>query len=269
MSLPDEAAAKADLAQEFADLFARAERVHNAAIEPLTRGGLSVKGPLASNKGIVFLIASLLTKACKTYRAIQITSESGLGQDASVLARQLFETTVAVNFILKKDTQLRAAMFAAHEDRRLLVLIEEARKVEGLENIGSAEFLHKAQKKVQAWETVIPREAVASVRRHWSGKSLESAAKEVGLHTAYALMYRTTSAFAHGSDVTAHFFVSHDDESITLKLAPGGDQIRSVLNSSMILMRSIFAAANDGLGLGEDAVLERISAELPTVVARS
>lgn len=264
MALPDEERARAELARQFADLFARAERVHNAAVETLTRGKLVVTKPIGANKGVVFLIASLLTKACKTFRAIQLAAEGGLGQDASVLARQLFETSVAVAFILKADTKIRAAMFAAHEDQRLLVLVEKASEVNGLENIGSAEMLEKARQKVRAWEELIPKEVVDSVRRHWSGKTLEWAAKEVDLVSAYALMYRSTSAFAHGSDANAHFFVRPGDEAPTLKLSPGDDQVQAVLVGSIVLMRIIFGAANEAFGLGEDAVIERISAEMPS-----
>lgn len=124
MSLPNEQTARAALALRHADLFARGERLHSAALEVLTRGKLVISKTEDFNEGILMLIVSLLTKACKTFRAIQLTTEGGLGQDASVLARQLFETAVAVKFILREDTRTRAAMFAAHEDQRALVLAD-------------------------------------------------------------------------------------------------------------------------------------------------
>ena len=76
-------------------------------------------------------------------------------------------------------------------------------------------------------------------------------------------MYRVTSAFAHGSDVNAHFFVNKGTDTPTLKLGPGDDQIKRVLTSAMGLMRIIIGSANEGFGLGEEAVLAKIDAELP------
>jgi hypothetical protein len=145
MALPDEDSAKADVAQQFAELFARAERVHDAAVETLTRGQLVVRQTANANSGVVFLIASLMTKACKTFRAIQVVCQSGLGQDAAVLARQLFETAIAVGFILKEDTKTRAIMFAAHQDQRLLVLTERASEIEGV-SVGSPAMIEKEER---------------------------------------------------------------------------------------------------------------------------
>jgi hypothetical protein len=208
------------------------------------------------------LIASLLTKCCKTFRAIQLTAESGLGQDASVLARQLFEIAVAVKFILQRDTLLRATMFAAHEDQRALVALEEMSKIKGLKS-GSPENVAKQRAKVKAWEPSFENvEVLKSVRRHWSGDSLQWAAKEVDLLSAYATMYRYTSTFAHGSDPNAHFFIRPGDKTPTLKLVPGGDEVQPVLDSSIILLAIIFEVANETLGLGEDDVVERIKAEV-------
>lgn len=263
MSLPDEEKAREDIAQRFGDLFVSAERLHNATVEILTRGKLVVRNPTDHGRGVVVLISSMLTKACKTFRAIQLTSEGGLGQDASVLARQLFETTVAVKFILQKDSRLRAAMFGAHEDQRFLVLVEKAVEIGGFETVGTPEMLEKAREKVRAWNEVIPAHAVDSVRRHWSGNhGLEWAAREVDLLSAYTMMYRYTSAFAHGSDASAHFFVTHAEDVPTLKLSPGDDQVRAVLVSSMALMAKIVETVNEVLGLGEEAVVERINTEV-------
>jgi hypothetical protein len=262
VSLPEEKEARADLAQQFNDLFSRSERVHNAAVELLTRGKfvVSKRNP---GRGVLTLIASLLTKALKTFRGIQILAEAGLGQDASVLARQLFETAVAVKFILKAETPLRAAMFAAHEDQRLLVIVENAARIGGFPTAGSQETLDKAREKVRVWSEVMPPDALASVRRHWSGHTLEWAAGEVGLLRPYAMMYRFTSGFAHGSDATAHFFVRRGEGVPTLKLMPGGDQVLAVLESAIELMAMIVKAPHETFGLDWDAVIHRIEGELP------
>jgi hypothetical protein len=206
-------------------------------------------------------IASMVTKACKTFRAIQLTAEAGLGQDASVLARQLFETAVAVKFILQKDSEDRASMYAAYENVRHLVMVEEAVDVKAFVITDPDDTLNKARTNVEAWEKYLSPQVLKSLRKHWSGRNLAWAAREVDMAHAYALMYRSTSAFAHGADANQHFFVTAAGGPPTLKLAPSGEQLKPVLESAINLMGVIIEAANDAFGLGEEAVIERIRAE--------
>ena len=127
---------------------------------------------------------------------------------------------------------------------------------------GSQENVDKRRAKVEAWKARFDDvEVLKSVRRHWSGYSLEWAANQVDLGSAYTTMYRYTSAFAHGSDVSAHFFVKKQDGIPTLKIAPGDDEVEAVLNSSIALLGVILESANERLGLGEGAIVERIRAE--------
>lgn len=263
LSLPDEESFGSDIRKRLDGLFRRADRVHCAAVEVLTRGRLNVTKSEGHSLGTVTVVASLMTKACKTFRAIQLTCESGLGQDAAVLARQLFETAVALAFVLQKDQILRCGMLAAYGDQRQLVLLEEATGISGLATLASPEALERARTKVDGWRPVLGEEVLKSVRRHWSGKSLEWAAGEVSLETGYAVMYRHTSQFAHGSDVTEHFFVSSESDVPTLKLAPSDALLKPVLESSMLLLFDMIGTANDALGLGEESVVARMKAELP------
>jgi hypothetical protein len=69
-------------------------------------------------------------------------------------------------------------MFAAHQDQRLLVPLEDAAKNEGLRHIGTPANIEQAKPKVKAWEAILRPDVVASVRRHWSGGTLESVSDE-------------------------------------------------------------------------------------------
>ena len=117
------------------------------------------------NPGVVTVIASLLTKACKTFRAIQLTAEGGPRQDAAALARQLFETAAAVKFITQKDTVLRATMFAAHQDWRALVPAEEAAQT-GL-NRGAPEVVDMRRRTMKAWEAQFDDVSLHVCLRAW------------------------------------------------------------------------------------------------------
>src|SRR4051794_29878373 len=54
-----------------------------------------------------FLALGLYAKACKQFRGIIILGERGFGDEVTVLTRSLFETTLALNFILNESITLK------------------------------------------------------------------------------------------------------------------------------------------------------------------
>ena len=115
---------------------------------------------------------------------------------------------------------------------------------------------------MRKWDELIPAAVVDSVRKHWSGHDLQWAAKEVGLAEAYGTMYRRTSAFVHGSDVSTHIFGKQGTELPVLKLSPGDAELDAVIPAAMDLMYIMATRANEAFGLGEEKAVEKIVAEL-------
>lgn len=262
MTLPNEDQVKAALQKQFDPLFKKANRVHSAAVEVLTRGHFNISNPDPHCPGTLTVVASLISKACKTFRAIQVTCAHGLGQDAAVLGRQLFETTVAITFVLQKDQRVRCAMLAAYEDQRRLVQLRDASTAESMKHLASSQVLASAQGRVDEWLPILGETVLASVKQHWSGRSLQWAAEQVGLREAYIGLFRSTSAFAHVGDLGRQFSMTLEDPVPTLKLAPSDEFIERVLQSCLRLLSSIVSEANGSFGLEEDEVVARIEAEL-------
>jgi hypothetical protein len=165
----------------------------------------------------------------------------------------LFETTTAVLWILQRNSRQRARLYGAHEDQRLLVLVEEWVRTPGLKRNGKA-MLKKAQAKVDAWQGLVGLAALRSVRHHWSGeRSLQDAARKLkGWLRAYNTVYRATSAFAHGSDPTQHANFRKDVGTPVYKLLPGDDEVERSMAVSCVLLYVILRRMNDRMGLDLD-----------------
>src|SRR5262245_39550839 len=77
--------------------FGRARELYEGVMR-LIPSQITVKNGVP--KAVTKVVFSLLAKATKTFRAAELVSQVGLGQDALVLVRVLFETGTAVNYIL-------------------------------------------------------------------------------------------------------------------------------------------------------------------------
>lgn len=111
--LPHEAEVTVEIENKYRAQLQAMTALHEAVIGMLTVGSWKIGKP-GLNCVVVETMLGLLTKACKTFRTIQILCERGLQGDADVLVRVLMETTVAVVFILQKKSRERARIYHAH-----------------------------------------------------------------------------------------------------------------------------------------------------------
>jgi hypothetical protein len=196
-----------------------------------------------------------VAKACKTFRAIRAVAVAGCGQDASILLRALFESTIALLYILQRDSRRRAILFAAHQSQRRLVLIEATKKTPGQKRLFKKADLEKAKASVDQWSRLVSTAEVATVRKHWAGRGgLESATTKLGQGwpRVYTTMYRYLSAFSHGSDVNAHVFQPEETTTPVFKVLPGTDELGRVIPMACIHMLAMAGRFDGRLGLGCD-----------------
>jgi hypothetical protein len=219
---------------------------------------------------LIDVIFTIVTKACKTFRAIQAVCRAGCGQDASILLRAQFESTIALLYILQRDTRRRTILFAAHESQRKLVLIEEARKTPGQKRRFKKAALAHAQKTVDDWKNLVPAKDVDAVRKHWAGPGgLESAVKKLGSgwRRTY-MMYRYLSAFSHGSDVTAHILRHPRTGSPVFKLLPGTDELNRVIPMACALLVAMMNRLSRRLGLGLESQVKALDDKIAAFTKR-
>lgn len=109
-----EAAVEAEIAQKYRVHLEAMIGLHDAVTAMLCAGTWTITKRRGVNPFVVTTMIGLLTKATKTFRAIQILCQRGLYQDAGALVRVLMETTVAIGFILQKNSKQRALIYHAH-----------------------------------------------------------------------------------------------------------------------------------------------------------
>ncbi len=221
----------------------------------LMGGALRITKPRGLNPGIVYVVASILAKGCKTFPAIRGAALEGCGQDASILLRALFESTIALHYILQRDSNKRAILYAAHQDQRRLVLIEQTRRTPGVKRFFTKAELARAKAKVAQWGQLVGQAETESVRKHWAGPGgLEAATRMLGPRSGwprvYSLMYRKLSSFSHGSDLDDHMFTIKGADTPVVKVLPGSDELERVLPMSCTLLLAMCSRFDYRLGLG-------------------
>lgn len=233
----------------------------------LITGQLKITKRRGLDSGIVTLVASILTKGCKTFRGIRAACVAGCGQDGSILLRALFESTIAMRYILQRNTRRRSILFAAHEDFRKLVLVEETKRTPGQKRLFKNSALLQARSTMNAWRTLAPAAEVDSVRKHWAGPGgLEAACKKLGRRSgwprAYVAMYRYVSAFSHGSDANAHMFLQPGTNTPVFKLLPGTDELDRVLPMACLLLLAMAGRFGERLGLGIETEVKALNDQI-------
>lgn len=246
--------ALAKVAKVFKADFALMDEVLGFVQGLLTRGALPITKPRGLNQGVLMITSGILAKACKTVRAIRVAAAVGSGQDASILLRALFESTIALLWILQRDSKRRATLFAAHEDQRWLVIVEEHRKTPGLKRVFGKNALAIAQANVDRWRKLLKNPSqVDSVRKHWFGSGLRGATDALGYRSgwrrAYETLYRQTSAFSHGSDANAHLFQNPVTGNPGVKLLPGFDELHKVIPMACVLVLEMATRLISRLGM--------------------
>jgi len=252
--LPHEAEVMAEIATKYHVQFKAMTALHDAVVSMMTGGSWTVRERRGLARFVAETMVGLLTKACKTFRAIHILCERGLHEDASALVRVLMETTIAVAFILQKSSKERAIIYHAHGIAQQIKMLNEWKTTRGLKRKAPKAILEQAN---QAFANSLKRIPPGTdVKRHWSGKrTLREAMKALRGDAMYATLYRHTSSISHASDFGAHFEVDLTSGEYVWQLEP---QVRGFETPSYAARELLWQAANridQRLGLGFSASL--------------
>jgi hypothetical protein len=195
----------------------------------------------------------VLTKAVKTFRAVQLLSERGLHEDASSLVRVLMETTVAVAFILQKRSKERALIYHAYGLAQNIKMLNEWAQTKGLKRTAPKAMLANANSGLTTYLERLPRGT--DVKSHWSGtRSLQQAMKRLKSDRTYATLYRYTSSISHVSDFGAHF-ASDEDGEVVWEIEPQVDGFEAPSYAARELLWVAANRIDEKFGLGFAAAL--------------
>lgn len=214
--LPDEPQVAAAIAARHARDLAAMTSLHDAVVGMMTAGQWTIRRTTGTKPFTIEILMGLLTKACKTFRSIQILCERGLHEDANALVRVLLETTVAVLFILQNrrrdkktkalspTAQQRALTFYAHSLHQSLKMLMEWKNTPGLKRKATKAMAKNTEEAVLELKKILP--SGTNFEKHWSGKGgFQQTVQALRQDSLYSVLYRHTSGISHVSDVGLHF----------------------------------------------------------------
>jgi hypothetical protein len=251
--LRHETAVAAEIARKYQVHLEGMTNLHNAVMSMLLadswtlgRGGL--------DDASIHTSMGLLTKACKTFRAIHLLSERGLHEDAMALVRVLLETTAAAAFILQKAPRQRARIYMAYSFGQSIKMLNEWRRTPGLKRRAPKRMLDAAHAALAGLVKQLP--PGTNVKGHWSGKpGLQEAMRALRQDSAYSALYRHSSTIAHASDLGAHFSVDPVSGEFVWEIDPRVDGFKAPTYAARELLWHLAKRIDTRLGLGFSATL--------------
>jgi len=228
--------------------------LHDAVVGMLSADPWTIQKKRGLSRHVLETMIGLLTKASKTFRAIQILCECGLHEDANALVRVLMETTVAIIFILQKKSRERTLIYHAHGSAANIKMLDDWKNTPGLKRKATKAMQKQANDALAVYMKWLPRGT--KFKRHWSGMAnFQDAVKAVHWERMYASLYRFTSSIIHASDFGGHFEVDPASDDLLWEIEP---RVQGFQTTSIAARELLWHAANridQRLGLGYAAIL--------------
>ena len=264
--LPNEAEVFAEIRTAHAKRLAEMTALHDAVVGMMSAGQWTITRPTGTKPFTIDIICGLLTKACKTFRSIQLLGERGFHEDANALVRVLLEATVAGLFILQRrrrdkktkvlspTSQHRALTFYAYSLHQSLKMLRDWKQTPGLKRQVTKGKIAETEKAIASVVAHLP--AGTNYEKHWSGKgSFQEAVKSLRADPLYAVLYRHTSSISHVSDVGLHFESDPATGALVWQIAPRERGFEGPSYVSRELLWMLANRINERLGLGFAATL--------------
>jgi hypothetical protein len=229
----------------------------------------------------------LNAKACKLYRSILHLAEIGAGHDIEILARSMFETSLATIFVVQSNLKLnirgvregeltsdfRAKLYLAFPAvKKYNQLLESLRKPQFAIMIDSVN-IDRVRDESEAANAVIGPDWSKRIKKHYSGcGSVEELAKQIGEDFAdwYHIVYRDQSNKSHANDGYHHVHV--DDDSLEHSCRPiwhtTVDSVRVTLEKSYVFFLRGLTELNNRFKFSKN-VLDDIDTEAELDVFRN
>ncbi len=230
------------------------------------------------------LALGLYAKACKQFRTIIMVGEAGFGSEVTVLTRALFETALALEFLLKElvvlrrdgaevdidasrplTTGFRAQLYGARAalmaEKRLREWGERSELSASMDILGD-----------QATITAQATAARNSVGEAWwkalkkgpAGLTVKDLAASLGVASYYVMVYGDQSEVAHAGDAFSHFDVADDESLGLLDLSPSPEGIGGRLHLASLVFLGCLTSVHNRLQFGQavDSALDAFAARL-------
>ena len=198
--------------------------------------------------------AFAIGKGYKTHGAVLLLGKQGYGEDASILARSLFDLLINLLYIQADQTDGRAYRYFQYDWILRKKIFTYA--------LGKPEIMDKIQER-----TINPRPDDATIQeveeqaklsqeknnyteRGWSDKSLHDMAQEVGRIDAYKTVYRLQCQLDHNATRSVNEYAKQSQDGIVFEVGQSGNWVEESLVIAFDFYYSILVAFNSHFNAG-------------------
>jgi len=198
--------------------------------------------------------AFAIGKGYKTHGAILLLGRQGYGEDASILARSLFDLLINLLYIQADETDGRAYRYFQYDwILRKKMLSYALQKPDIMKRIESRE---KNPKPDDTTLKEVEEQAKLAQQKHnynkkgWSDKSLHDMAKEVGRSNAYKTVYRLQCQLDHNATRSVNEYAKNKQEGIVFEIGQSENWVEESLVVTFDFFYSIIVAFNSHFKVG-------------------
>jgi hypothetical protein len=256
-SLPGEEGAREAIERTFARELARLDATFALAVKLLEANDSIVIGP--SGMGTIksaLVVLGLYGKAVKTVRGIRQLASAALVEDGLVLCRALLETTVAILYLLQRNTPRRADEYLAHILMRTKKIMGKWQDTPGLKR-WAKEITKRTDSHLVPYDYLGPAR-LKQLRTWYSGDhTIEETFKRVGLNRLYQEFYLYLSSFQHVSDLPSHAEIGDKGQLVLTAGSSNAGQMRVLLDMTNRILWTAMGRVSQKIGLGYELEIER------------
>lgn len=211
------------------------------------------------------LLLYAIGKSDKTLCAIALLCRNGMGEDALILSRSIFEISLLIEYIFKDPTDYRAKRYFSYDwvQRKkyytYLITSPNAKKYLRAEDI-------QAVKEIK-------RDAAKAQRRYnygstWSDKSIRKMAEDVGLLDLYQTAYGIQCDLSHSNPRAMNDYFKDENGQLILDSGPSDNLVKESLVTSFGSYYHILERLNDYFQKGYNAEIEIVEKEFSEVLKK-
>ncbi len=257
--LPNEASTREEMQRQCRSDFEQLDKTIDLCLSLISKSeGLRITPKRTHLVG--FVVMSLFQKMIKSARAVRVLSELGLTGDANVVCRGLFETQVALRWILERDWDTRARHYVVYIWKRTETMGNAWCARPELKETGEG-ILKQVRVAIDSAKRGLGAAVVDRLKRSYDGGSgLEQTAVAVGLGPEYDVLYRRLSQAAHAEDMPDHVNQKNLD-AIELKASGSWTQVRFALFSCRHILCDSALTVTSAMELGYAAAIDALRPE--------
>lgn len=192
-------------------------------------------------------------KGIKTFRAIQLLTENGFGEDAAVLIRCQLELLINFLYMAKEDQKKRAEKYIYY----CYILAKKY-----WDKLPDTSLFHKIIKEISKEKL---KEMIKEYENHkklypdkrgWAGKSVEKMANDVGLKYEYIFIYSIYSNLVHSNVHSHNYYMEIKNDNPTYKIGITKNLVKTIMGENCGILLEILSHANDIFQTGYDNAIQ-------------